>query len=80
MYEKSELNFEDDFERNMEIARSSFADMLHDSERNRRYLDAIKEAIKIQHDKGEKANCLEIGTGTGKIIRDNYYFFYYYYF
>lgn len=66
MYAKTDLDFEDDFERNQEISRSAFADMLHDTERNQKYSMAIKEAIESMHQSGRKANVLEIGTGTGK--------------
>ncbi|KAK4876816.1 hypothetical protein RN001_009322 [Aquatica leii] len=48
-----------------EIARSSFADMLHDTERNRKYYDAIKLAINKMHASGKPAKVLDIGTGTG---------------
>lgn len=66
MYAKTDLDFEDDFERNQEISRSAFADMLHDKERNEKYSMAIREAIEIMHHQGRSANVLEIGTGTGK--------------
>ncbi|KAF5305598.1 hypothetical protein FQR65_LT07678 [Abscondita terminalis] len=48
-----------------EIARSSFADMLHDTERNRKYYEAIKLAINKTHSMGKRAKVLDIGTGTG---------------
>lgn len=53
------------FDYHQEVARSAFADMLHDTERNRKYSLAIKEAIQSMHEKGKKANVLDIGTGTG---------------
>lgn len=55
----------DDYDFQQEIARSSFADMLHDTERNQMYYDAIKIAINKTHSLGKKANVLDIGTGTG---------------
>ena len=48
-----------------DIARSSYADMLHDNERNVLYHKAIKLAVKCVHDQGRKAKVLDIGTGTG---------------
>lgn len=48
-----------------EIARSSFADMLHDTERNQKYFQALRLAIEKMHQNGKKANVLDIGTGTG---------------
>ncbi|XP_031348627.1 protein arginine N-methyltransferase 7-like isoform X1 [Photinus pyralis] len=48
-----------------EIARSSFADMLHDTERNQKYYEAIKLAINKMHSLGRPAKVLDIGTGTG---------------
>ncbi|KAK5642476.1 hypothetical protein RI129_008643 [Pyrocoelia pectoralis] len=48
-----------------EIARSSFADMLHDTERNQKYYEAIKLAIRKMHGLGRPAKVLDIGTGTG---------------
>ena len=48
-----------------DIARSSYADMLHDDERNRMYHKAIDKAVKWIHQQGRKAKVLDIGTGTG---------------
>lgn len=53
------------FDYYQEVARSGFADMLHDTERNRKYSIAIRESIESMHRKGKKANVLDIGTGTG---------------
>ncbi|CAO1305720.1 unnamed protein product [Diamesa tonsa] len=53
------------FDYYQEIARSAFADMLHDTERNRKYSLALKEAIVETKKLGKKANVLDIGTGTG---------------
>lgn len=51
----------EDYDYHQEIARSSFADMLHDSERNRKYHRALQKAIQKMHDAGKKANVLDIG-------------------
>ncbi|XP_013405662.1 protein arginine N-methyltransferase 7 [Lingula anatina] len=48
-----------------EIARSAYADMLHDTERNKKYELALKKAIDRMHSQGKPANVLDIGTGTG---------------
>ncbi|XP_070490111.1 protein arginine N-methyltransferase 7 [Chironomus tepperi] len=48
-----------------EIARSAFADMLHDTERNQKYSAALKETIENVKKQGKQANVLDIGTGTG---------------
>lgn len=44
------------FDYYQEIARSAFADMLHDTERNRKYSLALKEAIVETKKLGKKAN------------------------
>lgn len=48
-----------------DIARSRFADMLHDTERNQKYYLGLEAAINRMHERGLKANVLDIGTGTG---------------
>lgn len=53
------------FDHYQEVARSGFADMLHDTERNHKYSMAIEEAITTMKIRGKKANVLDIGTGTG---------------
>lgn len=53
------------FDLHQEIARSAFADMLHDHERNEKYFNAIKKAIDKMHKRNLPANVLDIGTGTG---------------
>lgn len=53
------------FDYYQEVARSGFADMLHDTERNQKYFLALKKAIDKLHERGEKALVLDIGTGTG---------------
>lgn len=55
----------EDYDYHQEVARSAFADMLHDSERNQLYEAALKAAIEKMHSKGKKAKVLDIGTGTG---------------
>ncbi|XP_044271896.1 protein arginine N-methyltransferase 7 isoform X2 [Tribolium madens] len=56
---------QEDYDFHQEVARSSFADMLHDTERNKKYEMALKHAIDLMHSHGKKANVLDIGTGTG---------------
>lgn len=53
------------YDYHQEVARSAFADMLHDKERNKKYYIALKNAIENVHRTGQKANVLDIGTGTG---------------
>ncbi|XP_067002543.2 protein arginine N-methyltransferase 7 isoform X2 [Anabrus simplex] len=55
----------EDYDFHQEIARSAFADMLHDTERNQKYYTGIRLAIEQMHARGKKANVLDIGTGTG---------------
>lgn len=55
----------EDYDFHQEVARSAFADMLHDSERNQLYEQALRAAINKKHAEGKKANVLDIGTGTG---------------
>ncbi|CAB3220456.1 unnamed protein product [Arctia plantaginis] len=56
---------DEDYDYHQEIARSAFADMLHDTERNKKYYRALQLAIEKMHSEGKKANVLDIGTGTG---------------
>ncbi|KAL1128975.1 hypothetical protein AAG570_013509 [Ranatra chinensis] len=56
---------DDSYDFHQEIARSAFADMLHDSDRNQKYYAALRRAIKEKHDRGQDAHVLDIGTGTG---------------
>ncbi|XP_074093827.1 arginine methyltransferase 7 [Cotesia typhae] len=53
------------YDYHQEVARSAFADMLHDHERNEKYYLALQKAINKKHKQGLKANVLDIGTGTG---------------
>lgn len=58
-------SFQDEhFDLYQEIARSAFADMLHDHERNEKYFYALKKAIDKMHQRNLSANVLDIGTGT----------------
>ncbi|KAL4702422.1 hypothetical protein ACJJTC_003047 [Scirpophaga incertulas] len=56
---------QEDYDYHQEIARSAFADMLHDTERNKKYYRALQLAIQKFHNDGKEANVLDIGTGTG---------------
>ncbi|KPJ08008.1 Protein arginine N-methyltransferase 7 [Papilio machaon] len=52
----------ENYDYHQEIARSGFADMLHDKERNQKYYRALRLAIKKMHSEGKKANVLDIDT------------------
>lgn len=39
--------------------------MLHDTDRNQKYYLGLEAAINRMHERGSKANVLDIGTGTG---------------
>lgn len=52
---------DEDYDFHQEIARSAFADMLHDTERNKKYYRALQLAIDKMHQDGKKANVLDIG-------------------
>ncbi|XP_001662010.2 protein arginine N-methyltransferase 7 isoform X1 [Aedes aegypti] len=56
---------DDDFDRQQEIARSAFADMCHDWERNQKYDRALQLTIERLHCEGKEAHVLDIGTGSG---------------
>ncbi|ESO98227.1 hypothetical protein LOTGIDRAFT_213858 [Lottia gigantea] len=56
---------DEEYDYHQEIARSAYADMLHDTERNKKYYTGVKKAIEMIHARGEKAKVLDIGTGTG---------------
>lgn len=56
---------DENYDYHQEIARSAYADMLHDTERNQKYYAALKKAIKKKRDQNEPVNVLDIGTGTG---------------
>ncbi|KAK7114180.1 hypothetical protein V1264_000285 [Littorina saxatilis] len=54
-----------DYDYHQEIARSAYADMLHDTERNQKYYAALVKAVQLMKKKGHKVRALDIGTGTG---------------
>lgn len=54
-----------DYDYNQELARAAFADMLHDSERNRLYYKGLEAAIQVKKASNQKVHVLDIGTGTG---------------
>uniref|UniRef100_A0A182RJK8 Protein arginine N-methyltransferase n=1 Tax=Anopheles funestus TaxID=62324 RepID=A0A182RJK8_ANOFN len=53
------------FDLQQEIARSAFADMCHDWERNQKYDRALQLTISRLHAAGQQAHVLDIGTGSG---------------
>lgn len=55
----------EDYDYHQEIARSAYADMLHDTERNQKYYAAIVKAVQQMRDQGKEVRVLDIGTGTG---------------
>lgn len=59
------LEEDEHYDYHQEIARSSYADMLHDKDRNMKYYQGIRAAVSRVKDRGEKALVLDIGTGTG---------------
>ncbi|XP_069757268.1 protein arginine N-methyltransferase 7 isoform X2 [Narcine bancroftii] len=56
---------DEDYDYHQEIARSSYADMLHDKDRNEKYYSGIRAAVCRVKERGQKAIVLDIGTGTG---------------
>ncbi|XP_043198257.1 protein arginine N-methyltransferase 7-like [Amphibalanus amphitrite] len=48
-----------------EVARSAYADMLHDTERNQKYEQGLKAAVTALRAAGRPVHVLDIGTGTG---------------
>ncbi|KAL9975281.1 hypothetical protein ACROYT_G012431 [Oculina patagonica] len=56
---------DEDYDMRNEIARSAYTDMLHDDERNKKYYQATKDAVKKLKDGGKNVHMLDIGTGTG---------------
>lgn len=61
--EEEEQSEEYDF--HQDIARSSYADMLHDHDRNQKYYEGIRAAVGRVKARGEEVIVLDIGTGTG---------------
>ncbi|XP_061863384.1 protein arginine N-methyltransferase 7 isoform X4 [Colius striatus] len=59
------LEGDEDYDYHQEIARSRYADMLHDKDRNTKYYQGIRAAVCRVKERGEKAIVLDIGTGTG---------------
>ncbi|XP_043563162.1 protein arginine N-methyltransferase 7 [Chiloscyllium plagiosum] len=56
---------DEDYDYHQEIARSSYADMLHDKDRNEKYDSGIQAAVSRVKERGQRAIVLDIGTGTG---------------
>ncbi|XP_038662871.1 protein arginine N-methyltransferase 7 isoform X1 [Scyliorhinus canicula] len=56
---------DEDYDYHQEIARSSYADMLHDKDRNEKYHRGIQAAVCRVKKRGQRAIVLDIGTGTG---------------
>lgn len=55
----------EEYDYHQEIARSCYADMLHDHDRNEKYYQGIRAAVGRVKARGEKVIVLDIGTGTG---------------
>ncbi|XP_012566808.3 protein arginine N-methyltransferase 7 [Hydra vulgaris] len=63
---KTEWVLEDDYDLQEEIARSTYAGMLHDVERNKKYFKALHKTIgNLKKTTGSLIRVLDIGTGTG---------------
>ncbi|XP_053304890.1 protein arginine N-methyltransferase 7 [Spea bombifrons] len=56
---------DENYDYHQEIARSSYADMLHDKDRNKKYYEGICAAVRRVKERGQDAIVLDIGTGTG---------------
>ncbi|XP_061577225.1 protein arginine N-methyltransferase 7 [Cololabis saira] len=54
-----------EYDYHQEIARSCYADMLHDHDRNEKYYQGIRAAVARVKARGQKVVVLDIGTGTG---------------
>uniref|UniRef100_A0A3Q4B6X5 Protein arginine N-methyltransferase n=1 Tax=Mola mola TaxID=94237 RepID=A0A3Q4B6X5_MOLML len=59
------LEESEEYDYHQEIARSCYADMLHDHDRNKKYYQGIQAAVARVKARGEKVIILDIGTGTG---------------
>ncbi|XP_074142463.1 protein arginine N-methyltransferase 7 isoform X2 [Sminthopsis crassicaudata] len=59
------LEEDEHYDYHQEIARSSYADMLHDKDRNVKYYQGIRAAVRRVKERGQPAIVLDIGTGTG---------------
>ncbi|XP_075995508.1 protein arginine N-methyltransferase 7 [Genypterus blacodes] len=55
----------EEYDHHQEIARSCYADMLHDHDRNEKYRQGIFGAVARVKARGQKVIVLDIGTGTG---------------
>ncbi|XP_068595159.1 protein arginine N-methyltransferase 7 [Brachionichthys hirsutus] len=55
----------EEYDYHQEIARSCYADMLHDHDRNEKYCQGIQAAVARVKARGEDVIVLDIGTGTG---------------
>ncbi|XP_029378432.1 protein arginine N-methyltransferase 7 [Echeneis naucrates] len=55
----------EEYDYHQEIARSCYADMLHDHDRNKKYYQGIRAAVARVKACGKKVIILDIGTGTG---------------
>uniref|UniRef100_A0A673J179 Protein arginine N-methyltransferase 7 n=1 Tax=Sinocyclocheilus rhinocerous TaxID=307959 RepID=A0A673J179_9TELE len=54
----------EEYDYHQEIARSCYADMLHDKDRNEKYYEGIRAAVSRVKARGERVVVLDIGTGT----------------
>ncbi|XP_044290062.1 protein arginine N-methyltransferase 7 [Varanus komodoensis] len=59
------LEEDESYDYHQEIARSCYADMLNDKDRNAKYFQGIRAAVGRVKERGERAIVLDIGTGTG---------------
>ncbi|XP_050700027.1 protein arginine N-methyltransferase 7-like [Eriocheir sinensis] len=55
----------EDYDYKQEVARSAYADMLHDRERNDKYYEGVRRAVACLRRRGQPVHALDIGTGTG---------------
>ncbi|KAG7162057.1 arginine N-methyltransferase 7-like [Homarus americanus] len=55
----------EDYDYKQEVARSAYADMLHDQERNDKYYEGLRRSIADLRKRGQEVHVLDIGTGTG---------------
>ncbi|XP_056596506.1 protein arginine N-methyltransferase 7 [Triplophysa dalaica] len=55
----------EEYDYHQEIARSCYADMLHDKDRNEKYFQGIRAAVSRVKARGERVVVLDIGAGTG---------------
>jgi type III protein arginine methyltransferase len=62
LFKMSNITKDETFDYYQEVARSAFADMLHDTERNRKYSEGLRQAIEFVHKKGNKAHVVSKKT------------------